>query len=252
MPPELFEGTFSRQNGVPNDPSSGLYSELPFFSDDNMSEFFQDQIYNLSTRSGDSTYFPTYIPNPFPHVTGSQQNLASSQASLPLGGSDVYSRLYPPSHNWQLPTRGLSISQSSLNVYSHRPSQQPTRGRHAATAMSDIQLFQEAMKRGHVMCRTLNYAVTGVAGTGKTHTVSLILNEDPPEERHSTGLLNSPIRAISSSLAIGSNPNSEMPTLRRAKEGELLDIMAISAKQGIENQDSSVPDEQQVHHLRSS
>ena len=107
-PQELFEGSFL-QSGDPSNPSSGLYSELPFFSDDNMPEFFQDQIYNLSTRSGDSTYFP----NPFPHVTGSQQNLSSPQASLPLSGSEMYSRLYPPSHNWQQPTRGRSISQSS-------------------------------------------------------------------------------------------------------------------------------------------
>ena len=108
-------------------------------------------------------------------------------------------------------------------------------------------MLQEAMKRGHVMCRTLNYAVTGAAGTGKSHTVSLILNEDPPEERHSTGLLNSPIRAISSSLAVGSNLDSEAPTLRRAKEGDILDILAISAKQGISTQDSTVPDEQLVN-----
>jgi len=46
MPPELFEGVYLRQNGAPSDPSSSLYAEPPFYSDNNMSEFFQEQIYN--------------------------------------------------------------------------------------------------------------------------------------------------------------------------------------------------------------
>jgi len=113
MPLEYLEGVYSRQNRVPSNPSSGLHTELPFYADDNMSEFFEEQIYNLSTKSGDSssTYYPTY-PNPFPHVTGSQQNLANSQMSLPLSGTEMYSCLYPPSTRQ---SRARSISQSSVH-----------------------------------------------------------------------------------------------------------------------------------------
>ena len=43
--------------------------------------------------------------------------------------------------------------------------------------------------------------MTGAAGVGKSHTLSLILNQDPPEVRHSTGVLDNPVRAISCSQA---------------------------------------------------
>lgn len=60
---------------------------------------------------------------------------------------------------------------------------------------------EEALKRGYVECRSRTFVVTGAAGVGKSHTLSLILNQDPPEVRHSTGILDNPVRAISYSLA---------------------------------------------------
>jgi len=40
--------------------------------------------------------------------------------------------------------------------------------------------FEDAMENGYVECTMTTCAVTGASGSGKSHTMSLVFNEDPP------------------------------------------------------------------------
>ena len=53
------------------------------------------------------------------------------------------------------------------------------------------------MKHGHVECRDIKALIFGSAGTGKTHTIALIMEEDPPTVRRSTPCAKRPVRAVS-------------------------------------------------------
>ena len=84
--------------------------------------------------------------------------------------------------------------------------------------------FEEAMENGYVECTMTTCAVTGAAGSGKSHTVCLMLKEDPPDVRQSTGL-SEPVRAFSTVVGASS---SESGSLKWSKVDEdmLLDIVA--------------------------
>ena len=53
------------------------------------------------------------------------------------------------------------------------------------------------MKHGHVECRDIKALIFGSAGTGKTHTIALIMEEEPPTVRRSTPCAKRPVRAVS-------------------------------------------------------
>lgn len=101
--------------------------------------------------------------------------------------------------------------------------------------------FDEAMKKGHVVSRTYMCAITGMAGTGKTHTICLLLDKVPPPDRkrQSTGLIELS-RAISLTQA-------ELVTDEKVEEGKwqdvdgkrLLEIVARAAKTAERLEDSS-------------
>ena len=57
-------------------------------------------------------------------------------------------------------------------------------------------LFEEAMKVGCVAVKLVKVLVVGSAGVGKTSLIKLLLDQDPPEERNSTGCLERSIRVI--------------------------------------------------------
>ena len=57
-------------------------------------------------------------------------------------------------------------------------------------------------------CTITTCAVTGAAGSGKSHTMSLVFNEDPPAIRQSTGLCQ-PVRAISTVVGTSDSGSSE-------------------------------------------
>ena len=57
-------------------------------------------------------------------------------------------------------------------------------------------LLEEAMKDGSVTVKLVKVLVVGSAGVGKTSLIKLLLDQDPPEERNSTGCLERPIRVI--------------------------------------------------------
>ena len=61
------------------------------------------------------------------------------------------------------------------------------------------QIFDEAMKHGHVESRNIKALIFGAAGTGKSHTLALIMDEEPPKVRRSTPCATRPVRAVSRS-----------------------------------------------------
>ena len=79
------------------------------------------------------------------------------------------------------------------------------------------------MKNGYVECTMTTCAVTGAAGSGKSCTMYLVLNEDPPDVRQSTGLVE-PVRALSTVVGAGSSePGSS--EWSRVDEGKLLGVV---------------------------
>ena len=71
-------------------------------------------------------------------------------------------------------------------------------------------------------CTITTCAVTGAAGSGKSHTMSLVFNEDPPAIRQSTGLCQ-PVRAISTVVGTSDSGSSEWT---RVDEDKVLSRVA--------------------------
>ena len=63
------------------------------------------------------------------------------------------------------------------------------------------ELFDEAMKDGYVEARDIKALIFGAAGTGKSHTIALIMDEEPPSVRRSTPCATRPVRAVSRTMA---------------------------------------------------
>ena len=61
-------------------------------------------------------------------------------------------------------------------------------------------LFDEAMKDGYVEARDIKALIFGAAGTGKSHTVALIMDEEPPSVRRSTPCATRPVRATKAEM----------------------------------------------------
>ena len=61
---------------------------------------------------------------------------------------------------------------------------------------SSQSLLEKALRRGFVEPRTVLCLLTGVAGSGKTHTKHLLFGKNPPEDRTSTPLAERPVRAV--------------------------------------------------------
>ena len=57
------------------------------------------------------------------------------------------------------------------------------------------ELFDEAMKDGYMEARDIKALIFGAAGTGKSHTIALIMDEKPPSPRRSTPCATRPVRA---------------------------------------------------------
>ena len=57
-------------------------------------------------------------------------------------------------------------------------------------------VLEEAMKDGYVTVKLVKVLVVGSAGVGKTSLIKLLLDQDPPGERNSTGCLERSIRVI--------------------------------------------------------
>ena len=71
---------------------------------------------------------------------------------------------------------------------------------HTASEKSK-ELFDEAMAHGYVEARDIKALILGAAGTGKSHTIALIMDEDPPAVRRSTPCATRPVRVVSRTRA---------------------------------------------------
>ena len=71
---------------------------------------------------------------------------------------------------------------------------------HTASEKSK-ELFDKAMAHGYVEARDIKALILGAAGTGKSHTIALIMDEDPPTVRRSTPCATRPVRAVSRTRA---------------------------------------------------
>ena len=56
------------------------------------------------------------------------------------------------------------------------------------------EMFDEAMTHGYVEARDIKALIFGAAGTGKTHTIALLMNEEPPTIHRSTPCATRPVR----------------------------------------------------------
>jgi len=63
--------------------------------------------------------------------------------------------------------------------------------------------LKKALKGGSVESQMVVCLLIGVAGAGKTHTIHLLLQKDPPKQRNSTALAERPVRAIRVSASSG-------------------------------------------------
>ena len=72
---------------------------------------------------------------------------------------------------------------------------------HPTASEKSKQLFDEAMTHGYVETRDIKTLILGAAGTGKSHTIALIMDEDPPAIRRSTPCATRPVRAVSRTRA---------------------------------------------------
>ena len=66
---------------------------------------------------------------------------------------------------------------------------------HHVASEKSKELFNEAMKDGYVEVRDIKTLIFGAAGTGKSHTIALIMEEEPPSVRRSTPCATRPVRA---------------------------------------------------------
>ena len=72
---------------------------------------------------------------------------------------------------------------------------------HPTASEKSKELFDEAMTHGYVETRDIKSLILGAAGTGKSHTIALIMDEDPPAIRRSTPCATRPVRAVSRTRA---------------------------------------------------
>ena len=85
----------------------------------------------------------------------------------------------------------------------------------------DERILSEALKEGVVKCKTMTVAITGHAGVGKTSTLRYILDEDPPETRNSTSVIDGPFRAVSISHQAAVTGHK----LKQISDGSILRIL---------------------------
>ena len=78
--------------------------------------------------------------------------------------------------------------------------------------------FDQAMEFGSVECESADVLVNGAAGSGKTHTISNILDREPPAKRVSTSCSSRPIRT----MKVGVEGNK----LKELEEDDMSEMVA--------------------------
>jgi len=88
--------------------------------------------------------------------------------------------------------------------------------------------LEKALKGGSVESQIMVCLLIGVAGTDKTHTIHLLLQKDPPEQRNSTTLAERPVRAIRVSALSGN--------LQEVSADDLDNMLADTVAVGIHSE----------------
>ena len=65
---------------------------------------------------------------------------------------------------------------------------------HHTASEKSKEMFDEAMTHGYVEARDIKALIFGAAGTGKSHTIALLMDEEPPVIRRSTPCATRPVR----------------------------------------------------------
>ena len=100
------------------------------------------------------------------------------------------------------------------------------------------QLFNEAMKHGHVKSCNTAALFVGAAGSGKTCSKHVIMNEEPPEVRISTPIAERPVKV----MKIRTVEGLQWHRLSPADQKEILaNIMALIAAEEGESSDQASP-----------
>ena len=108
-------------------------------------------------------------------------------------------------------------------------------------------LFDEAMKDGCVTVKLVKVLVVGSAGVGKTSLMKLLLDQDPPRERNSTGCLERSIRVVRILREKGQDKGKEKWNEVPQEELDKMIAEAVPVlvkdlqKNEVENQKSSYP-----------
>ena len=79
--------------------------------------------------------------------------------------------------------------------------------------------YKDALADGSVSAKVMKILIIGAAGVGKTHLLHLLLNEPPPNVRHSTPVMDKPVQVIQTALK-----NSSV--MKSVTNQELYELMA--------------------------
>ena len=91
--------------------------------------------------------------------------------------------------------------------------------------------YEKAMKDGTVSLQTTNSIVMGVAGSGKTRSLAMIMDEQLPQQRESTPLAKAPVltKITHSRMAMDSNNTK----IQRIDDDEYFEMLMNSIKEKI-------------------
>ena len=81
------------------------------------------------------------------------------------------------------------------------------------------QRYKDALKDGYVSAKVMKILIIGAAGVGKTHLFHLLLNQAPPEVRHSTPVMEKPVQVMQTALTSNS-------LLKNVTDQELYELLA--------------------------
>eukprot|EP00731_Ephydatia_muelleri_P014968 Em0008g688a len=93
------------------------------------------------------------------------------------------------------------------------------------------QRYKDALKDGFVSAKLMKILIIGAAGVGKTHLLRLLLNEAPPEVRHSTPVMEKPVQVIQTALRSNSS-------LKNVTDQELYELLAYTVNTAARQKDA--------------
>ena len=92
------------------------------------------------------------------------------------------------------------------------------------------ELFRKAMENGYVRATDHTILMIGFAGNGKTSSMCLLINKDPPKERTSTPCAEAPVRTVATSRT--ENINNEWHLVQRSDLSQMVAERSLALKQG--------------------